>query len=105
MPISYDPFEHRPSAREIVAGWLICLGIAGLALAFTAGREAPAAAASAQPVAARAGDPGRYPMAGVRIPDAHPVPAEPNPLLGNRFRVSPWHGAAYLERDRRNGTG
>jgi hypothetical protein len=56
--MSYDPFEHRPSAREIVAGWLVCLGIVGLALAFTAGREAPAAAA-AQPVAARAGDPDR----------------------------------------------
>jgi hypothetical protein len=103
--MSYDPFEHRPSAGQIVAAWLICLGIAGLALAFTAEREAPAAAVSGQPVAVRAGDPGRYPMAGVRIPDAHPVPAEPKPLLGNRFRVSPWHGAAYLGHDQRNDTG
>jgi hypothetical protein len=44
--MSYDPFEHRPSAGQIVAAWLICLGIAGLALAFTAEREAPAAAVS-----------------------------------------------------------
>jgi hypothetical protein len=92
--MSYDPFEHRPSVRQIVAGWLICLGIAGLALALTAGREAPAAAESEQPVAARAGGPGRDPMAGVRNPDAHPALAEPNPLLGNRFRASPWRGVS-----------
>jgi hypothetical protein len=87
--MSYDPIEHRPSARQIVAAWLICLGIAGLALAFTAGREAPAAAESEQPVAARAGDPGWYPMAGVRIPDAHPVLAQPNLLLGKSVSSEP----------------
>ena len=83
--MSYDPFEHRPSAREIVAAWIICLGIAGLGLAFTVGREAPADAASVQSAPATMGDSDRYPMAGVRLPGAHPEPTEPHPLLGSRF--------------------
>jgi hypothetical protein len=49
--MSYDPFEHRPSPREIVAAWIICLGIAGLGVGLTAGHEAPAAAPQPMPAA------------------------------------------------------
>jgi len=82
--MSYDPFERRPTAREIVAAWVICLGIAGLGLALTVGREAPAAATTAQALPGAAHDPDG--MAGVRLPGAHPAPAEPNPLVGSRFQ-------------------
>ncbi|HTW50857.1 MAG TPA: hypothetical protein VME45_03070 [Stellaceae bacterium] len=82
--MSYDPFERRPTAREIVAAWVICLGIAGLGLALTVGREAPATATAARALRGTAHDPEG--MAGVRLPGAHPAPAEPNPLVGSRFQ-------------------
>ena len=83
--MGYDPFEHRPAARDIAAAWVICLGIAGLGLALTVGRDALTAAASARPAHTRAGDPSGCPMAGVRIPHAPPLPDEPSPPLGSRF--------------------
>jgi hypothetical protein len=83
--MGYDPFEHRPAARDIVAAWVICLGIAGLGLALTVGREVLSANASAQPAHTMAGGLVRCPMAGVRIPLARPTPDKPSALLGSRF--------------------
>jgi hypothetical protein len=83
--MGYDPFERRPAARDIVAAWVICLGIACLGLALTAGREALTTVASPQPAHTMAGEPSCCPMAGVRIPRGRPIPDEPSVLLGSRF--------------------
>jgi hypothetical protein len=65
--MSYDPQDHIPSARQIIAAWVVCLGIAGLALGMTAGRQEFVPEAAADPVHV-AGAPDPCPMAGVRIP-------------------------------------
>jgi hypothetical protein len=78
--MNYDPFEHRPLVGEIVAAWVICLGIVGLGLALSLHHRVPAAVASAPTTTHNSGA-----MAGVRLPGAYSEPTEPNPLPRNRF--------------------
>jgi hypothetical protein len=74
--MSYDPQDHTPSTKQVVAAWVICLGIIGLALATTSGRHevVPAAIADATNAAVTA-DPA--PLAGVHIPEFAICKAEP----------------------------
>ena len=74
----YDPFEHRPTSREIIAAWVVCLGIVGLGLALTLGHGAAQSAAAPNPST----------MAGVRLPGVRPAAADPSPLLGSRLQPS-----------------
>ena len=76
--MSYDPRDRIPSARQVVAAWVICLGIAGLALGMTVGRRDTATAAAADRThVAKAAAP--YPMTSLRIPRFVVCRADPPP--------------------------
>jgi hypothetical protein len=67
MTMDYDPRDHMPTARQILAAWVVCLGIVDLAVGLTVVRHFTSAAAAADPIAAtRPADPST--MDGVRIP-------------------------------------
>jgi hypothetical protein len=67
--MEYEPGDHAPNLRQIAAAWVICLGVAGVALAVTSGRPEMAPLATAQTVhAAQAQTPDPCPLAGVRNP-------------------------------------
>jgi hypothetical protein len=64
--MSYDPQDHAVTTRQALAGWIICIGIVGVAFVFTGERHA---------IPAAAGDPvqvqaimGRCAISGVRLP-------------------------------------
>jgi hypothetical protein len=65
--MSYNPNDHTVTARQILAGWVVCLGIIGLALALTGGRQAISVANADDPPYARAAAE-RCPLSGVRLP-------------------------------------
>jgi hypothetical protein len=65
--MSYDPQDHAVTARQTLAGWIMCVGIVGLALAFTGGRHTISAATADDPTQAEA-IMGRCMMSGVRLP-------------------------------------
>jgi hypothetical protein len=65
--MDYDPRDHMPTARQVLAAWVVCLGIIGLIVGLTAMRRDFTAAAAADPIAAT--PPADPPvMDGVRIP-------------------------------------
>jgi hypothetical protein len=65
--MSYNPNDHTMTARQVLAGWIVCLGIIGLALAVTSGRQAiPVANADDPQYAGAAAE--RCPLSGVRLP-------------------------------------
>lgn len=62
MAMDYDPRDHTPMAMQVLAAWVVCLGIIGLTFGLTGVRHHLAAtAAVAQPA-----DPPA--MNGMRIP-------------------------------------
>jgi hypothetical protein len=65
--MSYDPNDHVTSAKAVIAGWAVCLCVAGAALSVTAGRPDVVPETVAAPVGlARQSAP--CPMAGARLP-------------------------------------
>ena len=65
--MDYDPRDHMPTARQVLAAWVVCLGIVGLTVGLAAKRHDLATAAAAEPIAAAPpADPSV--MDGVRIP-------------------------------------
>ena len=65
--MSYDPKDHAVTGKQALAGWIVCVGIAGLALAFTGEHPAIPAASAGDPAQAEA-IMGRCAMSGVRLP-------------------------------------
>jgi len=65
--MSYDPNDHAITARQILAGWIVCLGIVGLAVAVTAERH-PLSATSAIDPHRTAAATERCSMNGIRLP-------------------------------------
>jgi len=65
--MSYDPEDHVVTAKQALAGWIICVGIVGLALAVTEGRQAIPAATAGDQVHAAAMT-GRCALSGIRLP-------------------------------------
>jgi hypothetical protein len=65
--MSYDPKDHAITGKQAAAAWVICLGIAGLALGMATRQGPPseAAAAATPQVAAVVAEP---PLSGVHIP-------------------------------------
>jgi hypothetical protein len=65
--MSYDPNDQVVTWRQVLAGWILCLGIAGLAVALTAEHHSISAvqAVDSSPIAGPAMG-GR--MTGTRIP-------------------------------------
>jgi hypothetical protein len=67
--MDYEPGDHTPNPRQVAAAWVMCLGIAGAALAVTSGRSEVAPSATAETVhAAQALTADPCPLAGVRNP-------------------------------------
>jgi hypothetical protein len=68
LAMSYDPQNHTPSTKQVVAAWTICLCIVGLVLGLTIGCRDVVPNAVAGPMNGRVtANPG--PLAGVRIPE------------------------------------
>ena len=44
LRMSYHPQDHDPTARQVAAAWVVCLGIVGLALGMTAAHQGIATA-------------------------------------------------------------
>jgi hypothetical protein len=65
--MSYNPDDHTMTARQVLAGWIVCLGIIGLALAVTGGRQAIPVANADDPQYAGAAAK-CCPLSGVRLP-------------------------------------
>jgi hypothetical protein len=63
--MGYDPRDHIPTARQVLAAWVVCLSIIGLAVVSTAGHDLTGAAADPIAAAASAGRPA---MNGVQAP-------------------------------------
>jgi hypothetical protein len=87
--MSYNPNDHTMTARQVLAGWIVCLGIIGLALAVTGGRQAisVANADDAQYAGTAAA---RCPLSGVRLPSfAACAAAEAGPTKLAQGHVSP----------------
>jgi len=63
--MGYDPRDHIPTARQVLAAWVVCLAIIGLAAVSTAAHDLTGAAADPIAAAASAGRPA---MNGVRTP-------------------------------------
>ena len=65
--MDYDPRDHMPTPRQVLAAWMFCLGIVGLTVGLLAGRHDLTTTAAADPIAAAI--PADPPvMDGVRIP-------------------------------------
>ena len=64
--MDYDPVDRAPTARQVLAAWAVCLGMAGLAVGLTAARHGLSNAAAADPMAAA--EPGSQTMDGAQIP-------------------------------------
>jgi hypothetical protein len=67
MAMNYDPRDHTPMARQVLAAWVVCLGIIGLTAGLTAVRHHLTTAVAIDPIAA-AQAAGSSAMNGVRIP-------------------------------------
>jgi hypothetical protein len=67
--MSYDPQDHAVTARQTLAGWIICIGIVGLAFAVTEGHHAMPTVIANDPIQAEA-IMGRCMMSGVRLPSS-----------------------------------
>lgn len=65
--MSYDPNDHAVSAKTVIAGWAVCLCIAGAALSVTAQRPNVVPETVAAPVGL-ASQSAPCPMAGARLP-------------------------------------
>jgi len=72
--MNYDPLDHLPTTRQLIAAWIVCLGIAGL-LGVTGRGWGVATAAATDPTEV-ATAPARCPMAGVRLPEFVPLPVD-----------------------------
>jgi hypothetical protein len=72
----YDPKDHIPSAKAVAAAWIICVGVAGLALGMTAAQRDFVRPAVATP-ASVAKVPKPDPLTGVRIPEPAMCRADP----------------------------
>jgi hypothetical protein len=77
MAMDYDPRDHMPTARQVLAAWVLCLGMIGLAVGLTAMRhDLTSTAAAADPIAvAPLADPSA--MDGLRIPRFALCPPDP----------------------------
>jgi hypothetical protein len=93
--MEYEPGDHTPNPRQVAAAWVICLAIAGVALAATSGRPGIAPSATAETVhAAQAQTPDPCPLTGVRNPAYALCPSDRSHRLavlakGARAPVSP----------------
>src|SRR5271163_2164119 len=68
--MSYNPQDHTPSMKQVVAAWAICLGIASLALGLTLMHQDVVPDAVADSTNARvAAYPGPGPLTDVHIPE------------------------------------
>ena len=67
--MSYDPHDHVVTARHALAGWIVCIGVVGLALAATGGRHTIPADTASDPTQAEA-IVGHCPLNGVRLPSS-----------------------------------
>ena len=48
--MDYDPKDHAFTVKQIIAGWIVCIGIVGLVLGLACGHaDGPAAAMAAGP--------------------------------------------------------
>jgi hypothetical protein len=86
--MSYDPQDHTPSTKQVIAAWAICLGIVVAALGSTIERRdvVPDAVADTTHTVATAKSP---PLTGVHIPAFAICRAKPDrrsPALGPRQR-------------------
>jgi hypothetical protein len=80
--MSYNPQDHSPSTKQVVAAWAICLGIAGLALGLTLMHQDVVPDAVADSMSARvAAYPGPGPLTGVHIPEFAICQVEPGQRL------------------------
>jgi hypothetical protein len=69
IAMDYNPRDHIPTARQIVAAWVVCGVITGLALGMTARHPVvPAAAASSAATAAAVQTLAPCPTANLRLP-------------------------------------
>jgi hypothetical protein len=75
--MNYDPQDHTPSPKQVVAVWAICLAILGSALGLTVLHHdvVPDATAGSTKVEATANS---APLAGVHIPEFAFCQAEPD---------------------------
>jgi len=65
--MDYDPRDHIPTLRRLLAAWVLCLGIGGLAIGLSAIRFAPSRIVAAG--SSVTGPPADLPaMTGARIP-------------------------------------
>jgi hypothetical protein len=76
--MSYDPQDHTPSPKQVVAAWAICLAIVGSALGLTVLHHNIVPDAVADPTKADM-TANSAPLAGVHIPEFAICQAEPNP--------------------------
>jgi hypothetical protein len=67
--MSYDPEDHTVTARQALAGWIVCIGVVGLAFAATEGRHAIPVATANDPIQAKA-IMGHCAMSGIRLPSS-----------------------------------
>jgi hypothetical protein len=74
--MSYDPRDHAVTARQTLAGWIICIGIVGLAFAVTEGRQAISVASANDPIQAEAIT-GPCTMSGIHLPSFAACVAKP----------------------------
>jgi hypothetical protein len=92
MAMDYDPRDHTPMARQVLAAWVVCLGIIGLTVGLTGVRHHLAAAAAvAQPADPRA-------MNGVRTPRF--TLCRPDPTRRSVAMARPHQGPMSLPIDR-----
>jgi hypothetical protein len=74
--MSYDPQDHAPSPKQVVAAWAICLAILGSALGLTILHHDVVPDAAADPAKTKVtAKPAR--LAGVHIPEFGICQAEP----------------------------
>jgi hypothetical protein len=66
ITMDYNPRDHIPTARQIIAAWVVCGVITGLALGMTARHSVVPAAAASPDATAQTSAP--CPTANLRIP-------------------------------------
>lgn len=66
--MDYDPRDHMPTARQVLAAWAVCLSIVGLTVGLAAMRRDFTATAAADPIAAAAAPAAPSVMDGLRNP-------------------------------------
>jgi hypothetical protein len=72
--MDYNPDDHRVTFRQVLAGWILCLSMVGLAFAAMGQHDAIPSANADNP--AHAATAACCPLSGVRLPHFDPCGAE-----------------------------